>query len=170
MQDFGSQIISEPTEPEQPVIKRAVPKEPEPAPIKQVEREPAISQLTQPSTVQSQPALKPSCDPSYPDVCIPPRPPDLDCDEISYSNFLVRQPDPHGFDRDNNGIGCEVGSPSEAVKSTQENNCDPSYPDVCIPVYPPDLDCGEISFKRFKVLQPDPHRFDGDKDGIGCES
>ncbi len=24
--------------------------------------------------------------------------------------------------------------------------------------------------KRFTVLQPDPHRFDGDKDGIGCES
>ena len=51
-----------------------------------------------------------------------------------------------------------------------ENNCDPSYPDVCIPTYPPDLDCGEISYKKFKVLQPDPHGFDGDKDGIGCES
>jgi hypothetical protein len=24
-------------------------------------------------------------------------------------------------------------------------NCDPSYPDLCIPAYPPDLDCGEIS-------------------------
>ena len=49
-------------------------------------------------------------------------------------------------------------------------SCDPSYPDVCIPVYPPDLDCGEISYKNFKVLQPDPHGFDGDQDGIGCES
>jgi len=49
-------------------------------------------------------------------------------------------------------------------------NCDSSYPDVCIPPYPPDLDCGEISYKNFKVLPPDPHRFDGDKDGIGCES
>ena len=51
-----------------------------------------------------------------------------------------------------------------------ENNCDPSYPDVCIPPYPPDLDCGEIEFRNFKVLQPDPHGFDRDKDGIGCES
>jgi len=51
-----------------------------------------------------------------------------------------------------------------------ENSCDPSYPDVCIPVYPPDLDCGEIQFANFKVLSPDPHGFDGDKDGIGCES
>jgi micrococcal nuclease len=47
--------------------------------------------------------------------------------------------------------------------------CDPSYPTVCIPAPPPDLDCGEILYRRFKVLPPDPHRFDGDKDGIGCE-
>ena len=53
---------------------------------------------------------------------------------------------------------------------TPEDNCDPSYPEVCIPVYPPDLDCGEIQYANFKVLQPDPHGFDGDKDGIGCES
>jgi len=51
-----------------------------------------------------------------------------------------------------------------------ENNCDPSYPDFCIPPSPPDLNCKDISQKRFTVLQPDPHRFDGDKDGIGCES
>lgn len=49
-------------------------------------------------------------------------------------------------------------------------NCDPHYPTVCIPTYPPDLDCSEISFRNFQVLQPDPHGFDGDKDGIGCES
>jgi len=52
---------------------------------------------------------------------------------------------------------------------TKENSCDPSYPDVCIPPSPPDLDCGEIPYRNFKVLPPDPHRFDGDKDGIGCE-
>jgi micrococcal nuclease len=49
-------------------------------------------------------------------------------------------------------------------------NCDPSYPTVCIPPYPPDLDCGEIAFRNFDVLPPDPHGFDGDNDGIGCES
>ena len=127
------------------------------------------------------------CDPSYPEFCIPPYPPDLDCGEIQFANFKVLQPDPHGFDADNDGIGCESGStqPSTPIQQQvpapgfedvpemiveSENNCDPSYPDVCIPAFPPDLDCGEIQFANFKVLPPDPHRFDGDKDGIGCES
>ena len=48
-------------------------------------------------------------------------------------------------------------------------NCDPAYPDVCIPSPPPDLDCDETSFRNFRVLPPDPHHFDGDGDGIGCE-
>lgn len=49
-------------------------------------------------------------------------------------------------------------------------NCSPSYPTVCIPPPPPDLDCGDIPHRRFPVLQPDPHRFDSDRNGIGCES
>lgn len=48
-----------------------------------------------------------NCDPSYPGVCIPPRPPDLDCPQIPYTDFTVLAPDPHGFDRDGDGIGCE---------------------------------------------------------------
>ncbi len=50
------------------------------------------------------------------------------------------------------------------------DECDPSYPDVCIPPRPPDLDCGEISVRRFRVVPPDPHGFDGNQDGVGCES
>jgi len=107
----------------------------------------------------------PSCDPSYPDVCIAPYPPDLDCGDIGYSNFRVVGSDPHGFDKDNDGIGCEVGSPQSSVPS-----CDPSYPDVCIPPYPPDLDCGDIGYSNFRVIGDDPHGFDKDNDGIGCES
>jgi len=49
------------------------------------------------------------------------------------------------------------------------SGCDPSYPDVCIAPPPPDLDCGEIPHRRFQVLPPDPHRFDGNGDGVGCE-
>jgi len=49
-------------------------------------------------------------------------------------------------------------------------NCDPSYPDVCIPPPPPDLDCPDIPYRNFRVLPPDPHNFDGDGDGIGCEA
>jgi micrococcal nuclease len=49
-------------------------------------------------------------------------------------------------------------------------NCDPSYPGVCIPPAPPDLDCKDVPYKRFTVLPPDPHGFDRDGDGVGCES
>lgn len=51
-------------------------------------------------------------------------------------------------------------------------DCDPAYPDVCIPPKSQvgDLDCGDIPYRRFRVLSPDPHRFDGDHDGVGCES
>jgi hypothetical protein len=48
-----------------------------------------------------------NCDPAYPGVCIPPRPPDLDCKQVPYTNFTVLPPDPHGFDRDADGVGCE---------------------------------------------------------------
>lgn len=47
-------------------------------------------------------------------------------------------------------------------------DCSPSYPGVCIPPAPPDLDCGDVPYKRFVVLAPDPHNFDGNADGIGC--
>lgn len=48
-------------------------------------------------------------------------------------------------------------------------NCDASYPTVCIAPPPPDLDCKDVPYKNFRVLQPDPHRFDGNRDGFGCE-
>lgn len=49
-----------------------------------------------------------NCDPSYPDFCIPPPPPDLDCADVNGSNFTVVGSDPHGFDGDNDGVGCET--------------------------------------------------------------
>lgn len=52
------------------------------------------------------------CHPSYPDYCIPPPPPDLDCPDITGRKpFRVRHDvkdaDPHGFDRDRDGRACE---------------------------------------------------------------
>ena len=47
-----------------------------------------------------------NCDASYPDVCIASPPPDLNCDDIADKSFTVMS-HPHGFDRDNDGIGCE---------------------------------------------------------------
>ena len=58
---------------------------------------------------------------------------------------------------------------AEMTVSTPGSECHPSYPAVCIPPPPPDLDCGDIEFRRFRVVGSDPHRFDGDDDGIGCE-
>ena len=49
-------------------------------------------------------------------------------------------------------------------------SCDTAYPTVCIPPPPPVLHCPGIPHQDFRVLPPDPHRLDGNKDGIGCES
>lgn len=73
--------------------------------------------------------------------------------------------------------GDEPASPSPAPPmavapsaGSSGDSCDPSYPDVCIPSAPPDLDCGDVADRRFRVLPPDPHGFDGrDDDGVGCE-
>jgi endonuclease G, mitochondrial len=63
-----------------------------------------------------------------------------------------------------------TATPTPTPTATHQGNCSPAYPDVCIPPPPPDLDCGDIEYKNFRVLSPDPHNFDGkDKDGLGCE-
>ena len=71
---------------------------------------------------------------------------------------------------DSNEIKPTVIPSTTTSTKTQTSNCDPSYPDFCIPSPPPDLDCKDISQKKFTVIGSDPHRFDGDRDGIGCES
>ncbi len=48
-----------------------------------------------------------ACDSAYPDFCIPPPPPDLDCPDIGVHDFTVLSPAPHHFDADHDGIGCE---------------------------------------------------------------
>jgi hypothetical protein len=57
-----------------------------------------------------------------------------------------------------------------AIPAAPAGNCHPSYPTVCIPPAPPDLDCRDVTARRFVVLPPDPHGFDGNGDGAGCES
>lgn len=72
----------------------------------------------------------------------------------------------------------EPGATATPAPSTPlgftSGSCEPSYPDICIPIGAADLDCGDISARRFRVLwdvpNPDPMRFDGERDGIGCES
>lgn len=64
-----------------------------------------------------------------------------------------------------------AASSSIPVASATDNptGCDPAYPDVCIPPFPPDLSCADIPYDHVKVLPPDPHHLDGNGDGVGCE-
>ncbi|MBX7250621.1 MAG: thermonuclease family protein [Candidatus Promineofilum sp.] len=63
--------------------------------------------------------------------------------------------------------GCFAATP---VPTPPAGDCDPAYPTVCIPSPPPDLDCDDIPYRNFTVLPPDPHNFDRNHDGIGCET
>lgn len=64
----------------------------------------------------------------------------------------------------------EEGEDNEDGGDDDDRGCDLSYPEDCIPSPPPDLDCGDNGVpNNIKVLPPDPHRLDGNKDGIGCE-
>lgn len=65
--------------------------------------------------------------------------------------------------------GEDPGATAEAETGGDGDRCHAAYPGVCIPPPPPDLDCGDLDVRRFRVLPPDPHRFDGDGDGLGCE-
>jgi micrococcal nuclease len=83
------------------------------------------------------------------------------------------------IDPDADGLACEVWfgvessgpAPAPAPQpAPPQTGCHPSYPDFCIPPPPPDLNCPDIGANWFTVLPPDPHGFDRDRDGWGCES
>ena len=64
------------------------------------------------------------------------------------------------------GLVLTLGAPRV---EREEVECDPSYPGICIPPPPPDLDCADVPQKSFRVIGDDPHGFDADSDGVGCE-
>ena len=88
--------------------------------------------------------------------------------------FLAAQRDARSHERGLWGAAChEPEQVNTGGGGGGGGNCDPSYPGVCIPPYPPDLDCDDVSFSDFHVKPPDPHDFDDDDDDpdpIGCES
>ena len=54
--------------------------------------------------------LVPGCDPNYTGACVPPYPPDVDCDYLRDRNLApvrVVGSDPHRLDGDSDGFGCE---------------------------------------------------------------
>jgi hypothetical protein len=69
--------------------------------------------------------------------------------------------------------GCDADSePNDGGGNGGDaSNCDPSYEGACIPPYEQtgDLDCADVS-GPFSVVGSDPHGFDGDGDGVGCET
>jgi micrococcal nuclease len=117
-----------------------------------------------PSTPTPTPTGK--CDPNYSGRCVPPYPPDVNCADIRGPVQVIGR-DPHRLDGDNDGIGCELSTPPPPT-----GKCDPNYSGGCVPPYPPDVDCGHIralGIAPVRVIGSDPHRLDGDNDGIGCE-
>ncbi|WP_196817207.1 hypothetical protein [Candidatus Nitrosocosmicus oleophilus] len=59
---------------------------------------------------------------------------DLDCEDVSNKNFKVSSNDPNGFDRDNDGIGCE----SDDEDNNDGNN---DIPPIGVTNEGPDNDC-----------------------------
>jgi micrococcal nuclease len=56
-----------------------------------------------------------------------------------------------------------------ATTQPPRRQCDPSYPDICIPINSPDLNCGDVPYTNIRVVGNDPHGFDGDGNGVGCQ-
>ena len=52
-------------------------------------------------------AVRGRCDPDYAGACIPPPPPDVNCDQITARNFRVVGTDVDHLDVDGDGIACE---------------------------------------------------------------
>ena len=59
---------------------------------------------------------------------------------------------------------------SKGKHAAAAKQCDPSYPTICLRSGASDLDCRDIGFANFRVVGSDPHQFDRDRDGIGCEA
>jgi len=97
-------------------------------------------------------------------------PPDVKYEEKLISAERLARDNGYGLWTECSSAGQSPGAGEiGATASPPVTGCSPHYPSVCIPPYPPDLDCRQITHAGFKVLSPDPHGFDGNKDGIGCE-
>ncbi|MBM3664618.1 MAG: thermonuclease family protein [Actinobacteria bacterium] len=67
------------------------------------------------------------------------------------------------------GGGSSAGAGAGSAAGSASGRCDPNYSGACIPSPPPDLDCSDITARRFRVVGTDVHRFDSDGDAIACE-
>jgi micrococcal nuclease len=64
-----------------------------------------------------------------------------------------------------------AGAPAPAPAprdAPSDGRCDPNYTGACVPPYPPDADCADVG-RPVTVVGADPHNFDSDGNGRGCE-
>lgn len=121
------------------------------------------------------PAVVPSATPSPPEPTVPPVTNRRDCEAIQGTDYLSQEERAWFLDN------CIAPPPPQQEQPPAEQpppraSCDPSYPDVCIPIGAADYDCAGGSGNGpnyiagpIRVLPPDPHGLDRDGDGIGCE-
>ena len=64
------------------------------------------------------------------------------------------------------------GAPMDfAAGAVGSAECNPAYPTLCLPraAAGVNVDCANLTARRFVVLRPDPFYLDADRDVIGCE-
>ena len=94
--------------------------------------------------------------------------------EVGLARTHIRRPDLKYYktlhDMEELAMDFELGlfSNPSMGRYVSYGDCVPSYPDVCIPLPPPELSCDDIPYRKFTVLPPDLHGFDNDNDGVGC--
>jgi micrococcal nuclease len=62
----------------------------------------------QPTSVSTSTSTSTTCDVAYPDVCLPPPPPDLSCSDTPSRSFRALPADPHELDGNSDGVACEL--------------------------------------------------------------
>jgi endonuclease YncB( thermonuclease family) len=81
--------------------------------------------------------------------------------------YHPREPVYIAADRASKNFACPAVRPLVPAPAPGNGSCAPGY-DPCVPPYPPDLDCADVT-GPIRITGPDPHGFDRDGDGWGCE-
>src|SRR5215207_7216073 len=74
--------------------------------------QPSLMPVPKQTEVIDSPRGGAGCDPAYPDLCIPPAPPDRHCRYVydqGFRHITVLPPDPHNLDGNHDGVACEGG-------------------------------------------------------------
>lgn len=81
--------------------------------------------------------------------------------------FHPREDRYHRVDDQTKNVNCPKPPSPPPEEPASAGNCEAGY-EPCVPLYPPDLDCADVNGPIY-VTGSDPHGFDGEGDGVGCE-